>query len=465
MKRPKKPQATPEAATPEPPDPVETEDTLPSQIDALEQGFASPLDDIWYIRANKQFGHKISDGSWYAPSAHELEQHLVVAGISSEGRRSPLVRCMTYLREKRYVDQVLNLSGYLEGMHVVGQSRILVMKGYQAIEPQNIPWPTLQTFLDNLLGPQREELDFWLKFALDALRRTNNLSGQALILVGAAHSGKSLLQEDVITPLLGGRSTDPTAYLQGRTPFNQELFSAEHLLMTDYPDHDSREKREQFSERLKQLLVSKTQTCFIKGAAALTLQPFWRVSISLNPGQIHALPMANPDMLEKLILLSVHQSDNPVFTADAVGRVQLIQAFRDELPGYAYYLQQLTQPPSLEDKRFGRRSYHDPGLLNKLKQDQPEFLLLDLLNQALFLHKSPNLGSGCGTFKAGRWEGKAYELRECILSTPGLRQAGEDILRHTKVCGRLLGELARLYPSRFATRQVHHTTVWQISKP
>ena len=76
-------------------------------------------------------------------------------------------------------------------------------------------------------------------------------SQQVQVFIGPKNCDKTLTQEQIITPLFGGREAEPFAYLSGLTRFNNDLFAAEHHKMSDeiatsdsdkcreFGDHDS----------------------------------------------------------------------------------------------------------------------------------------------------------------------------------------------------------------------------------
>ena len=106
--------------------------------------------------------------------------------------------------------------------------------------------------------------------------------------------------------MLGGRAAKPTEYMSGRTPFNADLFAAEHLMIEDeYGSTDLRTRRE-FGARIKDITVNDVQSCHAKNRwQAISLRPFWRLSISLNdePENLMVLPPVDESLSDKLMLL------------------------------------------------------------------------------------------------------------------------------------------------------------------
>src|SRR5206468_2119212 len=125
----------------------------------------------------------------------------------------------------------------------------------------------------------REQLPYlfaWLKVAITALRADERRGGHALIFVGPSDSGKSFLQEHIITPLLGKRSADLTAYMLNKTTFNAELLGSEHLAIQELPSGLDRESRAFLGEQLKKIVATEGHSYHPKGFDAVQMYPFWR---------------------------------------------------------------------------------------------------------------------------------------------------------------------------------------------
>jgi hypothetical protein len=71
-------------------------------------------------------------------------------------------------------------------------------------------WDTTMSLLINMLTPeQMKYFIYGLGFARASITQHIHVPGQALVLAGPAGSGKSLTQDLIITPFLGGRSGNP----------------------------------------------------------------------------------------------------------------------------------------------------------------------------------------------------------------------------------------------------------------
>jgi phage/plasmid-associated DNA primase len=131
------------------------------------------------------------------------------------------------------------------------------------------------------------------------------MPAQVLVLAGQVNSGKSVFQKLIVTPLLGGRKTSPYPFLIGRTDFNEDLFRNEHLICDDEQPGKNYETRTQFAAGLKKFVASDSHWCHGKGKKALTLPPFWRITVSVNdtPDCLQSIPVNDETMKDKMIVL------------------------------------------------------------------------------------------------------------------------------------------------------------------
>ena len=115
---------------------------------------------------------------------------------------------------------------------------------------------------------QRHTLFAWIKGSVEALRAGKMKEAQALAMAGPPQSGKSLLQR-LLTHLLGGRECKPFLFLAGKTPFNAELFEAEHLTLED--EHMSRKLHDRLAlgAAIKAIVANEAHHCHPELAESL----------------------------------------------------------------------------------------------------------------------------------------------------------------------------------------------------
>lgn len=433
--------------------------------------------NIWWRNGSKQYYRPTSKpNEWICVGEQDIKRKLRLAGVfsrASEGQSfSQVDRVMDYIQDQRFVDFAGRLAGHNAGIHFVQDRPIVVIGSYKLIEPKEGDWPTLRTLLEGMFPKvpepdNREQLPYlfaWLKVAITALRAGERRGGHALIFVGASDSGKSFLQEHVITPLLGKRSADPTAYMLNKTTFNAELLGSEHLAIQELPSGLDRESRAFLGEQLKKIVATEGHSYHPKGLDAVTMYPFWRVTISINknPERIKSLPAINSDIADKIILFLVESKPMPMPARTVEERRAFRAAIYNELPAFVHFLLNWTSPPELQKSehagRFGHDAFHHPQIIADLFEQEPESGLLYMIDNEVFdtLDEQP---------QAWGWR-PAMQLHE-QLTADSCRFAAQakKLFSYPGACGSLLSRLYEKFPQRFKKKHTNTGNVWMIHPP
>lgn len=289
-----------------------------------------------------------------------------------------------------------------------------------------------QLFCDHVTD-QRLYILGWLKVAVESLRAGTGRPGQGLAMAGPRNCGKSLFQ-NLITEILGGRAAKPYRYMSGQTPFNADLFAAEHLMIEDECGSTDLRPRREFGARIKDFTVNEVQSCHAKNRQALSLRPFWRLSISLNdePENLMILPPMDESLNDKLTLLKVHRAQMPMPTDTNEARAAFWDALMAELPAFIGYLLHWKIPEPLRCPRFGVTTFHHPDILCAIDGISPESRLLSLIDAVVFADKSMTDGPLVMT---------AEEL-ESKLTSSSMGLQARLLLNWNPACGTYLGRLA-----------------------
>jgi hypothetical protein len=240
----------------------------------------------------------------------------------------------------------------------------------------------------------RDQLEYllgWLQIAFIALVTMSFIPGQIPVFAGPANCGKTLIQTKIITPLLGGRDAKPYQYMTGLTQFNSDLFKGEHLIISDENPATRIEERRAFGAAIKNLIVEPKQRLHAKGKDAIMLEPFWRVSISINdePENLMILPPLDDSVADKLMLFHVKRPDC-LPDGENGSREKFGKAIQDELPAFAHYLMNEHEIlPSMRGGRFGIKEYMNPYLESIIGDLSPEAALLSLVQQEVFSGAAP----------------------------------------------------------------------------
>jgi hypothetical protein len=347
------------------------------------------------------------------------------------------------------------LAGYPVGEYTIAGKRILVTKGANPVKPRRGKWPTFKRLLEELFSDQAVHVMGWLKCGLEAIAAGPPFRpGQLLAVAGPWGAGKSLFQ-GVITEIFGGRCAKPYRYLTGGTQFNSDLFGAEHLSIEDEAASTDLRTRRTFGASLKNLCVNELQSFHAKGRDALSLTPFWRVSITLNeePENLLVLPPLDESIRDKIILLRAGTATMPFDPEVITQRRAYREQLSAELPGFVHALQRWKIPPGQLDVRYGSKAYHDPSLVQELEELAPEWRLWSLIE-----------GSDLFSTFNNSWEGTSGELERWLRKafTPGEM---DRLFSWNNACGTYLSRLAKKLPDKIEKfRAAGNSSVYRISK-
>ena len=368
------------------------------------------------------------------------------------------------------------LAGYPAGVFETPQGRLMVMHGLKLLDARPGEWPTIRALLWEKLG-EEQAFHFlaWCKKSAESLYLGgpgNFQKGPAMVLAGAADCGKSRIQHNIITPLLGGRSADPGPYLFGRTDFNSEMFGAEHLLMEDPASATDFASRVEFGEMLKGIVANDNQQLHRKREDALTVQPFFRLTISINddPDKLRVLPPLTPDMKDKVQLYHVNSGPLPMPTRTLAER----QAFRDaltrEMPAFVSYLltEHVIDAAHAGTGRFGVAEWRHASLADELFDDSPAAALLRLIDEATWEvagHKTHLWEMDSESTIEGVWRGSLIQLEQLLMREDGSCAAEAARLLRKMRIDHMMGRLKEDVSERVESVRTKAARYWMISRP
>jgi Family of unknown function (DUF5906) len=370
---------------------------------------------------------------------------------------SPLDLRLIDIQQKFNVDYAGSLAGYSTGIYEIGERRVLVIDSPRIIEPRPGNWATVKAVIDGLLHDasydQHSYFFGWLRIGYETLRARERRPGQALVLAGIHDCGKSLLQ-NLITLLLGGRSARPHQFMLGLTPFNSDLFEAEHLMIEDEQASTDIRARRNFGTQLKSITVNEWQRCHAKYRIAISLPPFWRLSITVNdePENLMVLPPIDDSIEDKLIILRASKFPMPMPTATLAQRRAFWQRLAAELPAFLDSLLRWPIPSDLISERFGITHFHHPDILQAINNLAPEYRLLRLIEDELFQFDDDDA-----------WEGSAEQLeRRLCANESTCRNEARKLFTFNTACGVYLARLHKRYPTRFKPNHTREGNLWTI---
>ena len=416
--------------------------------------------EAFYDPAKRCYWIPNDRGDMIEVSETSMTRHLINAGFVNDNKNGVTLLDDELIRLQRTRDVLYAgpLAGHEVGLQEQCGQRILVTRPLRLLSPISGVCPTIEHLIFDLFDdPDHPELDQipyvvgWLKVAYESLLHKQLRPGQALAIAGPRDCGKSLLQA-LITEILGGRSAKPYRYMSGATEFNGDLFGAEHLMIEDEVAFTDIRARRHFGARIKDFTVNATQSCHGKNRPALSLKPFWRMSITLNdePENLLILPPIDDSLEDKIILLKAKKAGLPADIGSAEGRVRYWAQLMKELPMFLDTLIQFPIPAALQSGRFGVKHFQHPTLITALNEMSPEMRLMGLIDAALTEDEH-----------VGQWTGTATEL-ERLLSESKVGFESRKLLEWNNATGTYLGRLAKKLPNRVHALRTNSARQWTV---
>jgi hypothetical protein len=338
---------------------------------------------------------------------------------------------VTSIALNRSIDYALpKLPGYAVGLHIINDTKILVPEALQLLEPFQGNADMIEKILVDMLG--FEQLTYfvaWLWLAYDCLKNNICMPGQVMILAGPKGCGKNLVQEQIITPILGNRIAEPYRYIVGKTPFNQDHFKACHLMISDQKNPTNRADMQEF---IRRIASNDFDSLHPKGKEAISLEIFWRMTISCNLEEkdLRIVPPLE-GLDDKLFLFKCELCPMPMPTGTPVERETFRAAIQAELPAFLHKVLSVKVPADLRHERFGVKGYMHPELVKTVRELEAEEELLELI------------GDCQQTLPAMSLEDiTAAELHEALYGRENLRDQLRSIAKSPRSLGKLLGKLA-----------------------
>lgn len=400
----------------------------------------------------------------------KLRMERAIAIKAREGEwLSEAKQVFLWTRENRCLDEIFPaLPGYRSGVYrLESGERVLVKTSPNLPVSAEGEWGTIRALIEGQLD-RSETLDVdqtpwfysWCQIANSALRSGEPgqwRQGHAMILTGPAGGGKSRLQENLITPMLGGRAADPKKFLFDQDEFNGDVFAAEHLSLGEVPSSQKTVDRTALAETIKQIVANSAQRMRLMRTEPWTVHPYWRLTISLNddPDKLRSLPLVTNDFGDKVLIFHTRQAELPMPTRTDEERKAFRDALREELPAFIWWLEnEWVIPEDLlrykcgrDATRFGFREFHHPVIKSGLFDDTPAAELMQMIDMAVFtadgaemkLWDLPSQSTVEGTW----WE-RAQTL-EAILTgnaewTSSVAPKAKQLFQHNKITS-LLGRL------------------------
>lgn len=435
---------------------------------AKSAGATSPVEDYFDAQSGR-FLIRNESLRWLPLNQADYKRHLRARGLRSKIEEkqtlSEIDDAILDVQHHRDIAFYGAVCGQSAGLIEANGQRILVTEEMRLKEPAPGSWKYLRAIIEGLLatsenssvGPiQTATFHAWMKSSVIALRSGRQQQQQALALCGPPRCGKSLLQ-GLITEMLAGRGCKAERYFSGKTPFNADLYSAEHLILDDEHCSTRIDQRVKLGAALKQHTVSTYLTSLhAKGKTAINLPGWWRVSISLNddPEAMMILPPLDDHIADKIILLRASRFIFPLPNTTTEERIASRNQYVAEIPAYLHWLIHEWEIPAevADPDRYNVMTFHHPELAEALECFSPEGELLDLIDLAF-----------ADQFIAGVTIEKTHAEIEDALRNRESRRA-DRLFSWRNACGSYLGKLAKKHPERIQSRS-NGSRRWWLLRP
>jgi hypothetical protein len=430
-------------------------------VAGFEASITTCKDVLYYYHGGKYYTESIS-GKWISLSGRSMARQLIdvgMRGIKMQGEgQSPVDTFIAGVEMHHPIDAIMQgASGRCAGVHSENGYDYLVMRSPTVIKPRKGDWGTIKKLLTHMFDHSPQQLDVfygWTSasakaFRNDGKRQSKFSPCQFLHIIGEVNSGKTLLLDNILPHLLGGRSTNADSmFSEYGAAFNSDLFQCELLFLDDtsvlLPDFKSRSK---LGEQIKSLTVGTGGDYHQKFADKIPVKPWWRFVrlMNMENSSISTLPQMNEGIKDKIILLKAQSMVGGLIDNTTAGWYEPTQQkILSELPAFLHFLlEEFIIPAHIVDpaKRFPTLSYHNPSVLDLINEGSPEHSLIERIDGA---------GHGrlfCQLFeedeKPEAWTGTVGALFE-ILSDVGTRNSQMQFSRFCPSPKVLISQLQHL---------------------
>ena len=343
-----------------------------------------------YFDGDKYY-RKENDGAYHKLNRDDVKLHLRILGLDDSHILgvSEVELALHRIQRQNRVTYASSFCGRSAGCYDENGNLILARDSPKIIKPATGDPRSLTTFFSNLFGRgsdarwEKQYITFiaWLKRAREALEHPEqHLPGQMLALVGPANCGKTLAQT-VITYILGGREADPSLWLQAKTIFNDVLWGAEHLVLSDANIEERYETRKALRDKIKEIVANALYPCHRKYRNELSLRPIWRVSLSANDDAYSTciLPTLDESLSDKVIYLKCYLPPVPFPTEDEKNSKEFFNGLLSAIPAFVHLIGSFSIPESYRKGRFGVREFHHPEIVDILEGLSPDSAISEIL--------------------------------------------------------------------------------------
>lgn len=428
-----------------------------------------PVEDLVFDHSTGKFYRKETNSKdWTGLRILEsVKEHISKQGYSlakERGKASPADTVISHLQSKDggAVDYAGELAGHDAGIYSTREARYLVTNGATLPTPTKTDWSLIKQFLETLFinDVQLHRFYGWMKIAIEARNKGAIIPGQACVFAGPPGCGKSLLQQRIITALLGGRTCKPIQYIRGTTTFNKDLTRAEHWVLEDEHASTRLAHRRAFGTAVKDITVNQMHRLHGKGRdAQVSLPLFIRLTVSLNdePENLMVLPPLDDSIVDKMMIFHVG-GEFAFDIREPEKRMEFEAKIDAAIPGFAWFLiNEWVIADELKDTRFGIKAYISEEIMQVFEDNAEYNTLLELIDS----HYYPSTQSDRVVVTSAQLQ-NTLESADCIMC-----HTARQLLGGAANVGGLLRKIADKYPDRVKCLTTGHSSPkkWGLYPP
>jgi hypothetical protein len=399
---------------------------------------------------------------------HELDKTRVYVG------NNDLESALEFINHHNRVAAVYAIGGYTPGLYCIAPGQMmLVPTGFTMIEPNRTGGCFGPLRLLRQILPKDKDGRDQLRYAIamwkvrrQSLNDRSFAPGQVQVFVGPKNCGKTWIQEQIITPLLGGREGEPFAYLSGDTRFNDDLLGAEHLKMSDEIATPEADKRRNMGTKLKGFIFNTSKRVEAKGATPTRIKhSFCHVTISSNDEteDLKVIPLLNDSTMDKISLFQCAKPEKgfPPFEK----RKAFAAESAKHLPALAAFIDRFEIPRSMrtseEAQRCGVDTYRNPKVQEMLVGISSEHKFFEAMS-LIFTEAPSSPDSGEPIIMPAPVMGGATKIYAYMLARN--QALTKSVCSSVGACGTFLSRLVKSndYPVT-ESFQHNHKKVYTIS--
>jgi hypothetical protein len=419
-----------------PPDPLADLEELP------------PPFSCYYFPKKGKFYTQSDGGDWVPVGLEEVRRDLSANGVNRRTLDGKMVsdqdKTLRHIQRKCLIDAAMPLAGFKAGFREVNGKRLLVTNSPKTPVPRCGDCATISKMFREFCGvgvdPHGEEqylvFSLWLARAFRQIHEGTPLPGHCLILAGPKAACKTMIQERIISAALGGRKAKAALVFTKDKEFTADLAETEHIYLADELISSDYRTRMSLAEKIKSFVANRFHSVHPKGVDQMTLDPRWRVTISLNdtPDRMAMLPpLDDEDLADKVILLRCYPVQRPTDDGESEAWIERVLV---ELPAFVHEILQLKVPARLretEGVRFGFKAFRHSGLMADMAENEAEASVMEIINKLLFWEPEPDTFAGTAhrlrSALFEKAEGDAHTLRELQRLCPSETRMGQIMAR------------------------------------